>query len=198
MDKMNRRSFTGLSIMGLLAAAASMSGCVFANVFAQVSAYVGVGIQAVTSVVSLLAGAGIIAVPGGMLVSDVLGKIKAAWSDVTASVATYDSAPADQKNTVAQKVSLALTVVAQEIQGFWSDLNIPDAKMSQTVAGLLGLVVSTIAGFLASLPAPPAPAQAPRLRKALAVQPKRLSVKEFKKQFNAILAANGYSQHEIK
>ncbi len=202
---LNRRQFGTTSLKGiaLLAVAASWFGtsaASCADVFARISAYVGVGISAVTSVVNLLAGAGIITLPEGTLISLVLNMIKAAWADVTKAVADYQNAPAASKATFAQKLSTALAAVQAEIQQFWSDVKIPDAQLASTVAGLLGLVVSTIAGFITALPAPtptPSMAAAKPLKKTLIVTPKQLSPTEFRKQFNAILAANGHQQYSI-
>lgn len=194
---MNRRQFGSLAALGTVGVWFGSTAASCGSIYAQVSAYVGVGIQAVASVVSLLAGAGIISLPEGTLIAAVLATVKAAWADVTAAITAYENAPAAQKATLAGKISVALTVVSQQVQQFWADLKIPDASLAQTVAGLLGLVVSTIAGFLAALPAAPAPTFARPLAKTLSITPKVVSVSEFRKEFNAILNAGGHGKYAI-
>jgi hypothetical protein len=194
---MGRRKFGKSALMlAILSAWFGNTAASCSGIYAQIAAYVGVGIQAFSSVVSLLAGAGIITLPEGTAIAAVLTLVKAAWADVQAAIAAYQAAPAASKATLSGKISVALTAVQTTIQQFWTDVKIPDAQLANTVSGLLGLVVSTIAGFLAALPVTPAPASA-RVFKALPINPKVISVSQFRKQFNSILAANGYSQHAI-
>lgn len=200
---MNRRRFVSTTLFTLAAALSSM-GLSCSSVFAAIAYYVGAGIDAVTSVVNLLAGAGIVTLPEGALISTVLQMIKAAWADVTAAVAAYNNAPAAEKTTFAGKVATALAVVQSEIQAFWNQLQIPDASLANTIAGLLGLVISTIEGFMPSLPAPqpigpaPAPLSQKTVNKApLTATPKKRSAEQFRKEFNEILAAGGHSKWSI-
>jgi hypothetical protein len=193
-----RRQFSSLTLLGVVSAWIGSTAASCGSIYAQIAAYVGVGIQAFQSVVNLLAGAGIVSLPVGTAISAVLSLVKAAWADVQAAIAAYDAAPAASKATLAGKISTALTVVQQEIQQFWSDVKIPDSSLANTVAGLLGLIVSTIAGFLAALPPASTPAVAARpLTKTLSITPAKLTVSQFRTKFNAILIAGGHSAYTI-
>jgi hypothetical protein len=191
---MNRRQFSSLALLGVVSAWFGSVAASCGSIYAQIAAYVGVGIQAFQAVVNLLSGAGIIALPEGTLITAILTLVKAGWADVQAAIAAYNAAPA---TTLAGKISAALTAVQMMIQQFWSDVKIPDAALSSTVAGLLGLIVSTIAGFLAALPPAPAPAAAKPLVKTLNITPVKLTVPQFRTKFNAILTAGGHSAYVI-
>jgi hypothetical protein len=190
-----RSTIKGIGMVAVASLWSSAASC--SDVFAEVAQYVGVGIQAVTSVVSLLAGAGIISLPGGIAISETLKIIKAAWADVTAAVTEYEGAPAASKVTLGQKVTLALQLVGEYIQKFWTDLSIPDAKLANIVAGLLGIIIATIDGFLPSLPKPPVTQAKAVSPKNIVVAPQKRTVKAFRKDFNSLLAQGGYSQYSI-
>jgi hypothetical protein len=199
MEKLmiSRRRFSSLAVLAAVSAWFGSTAASCGSIYAQIAAYVGVGIQAFQSVVNLLSGAGIIALPEGTLISAILVLVKTGWADVQAAIAAYNAAPAASKATLAGKISVALTAVQQEIQQFWSDVKIPDASLANTVAGLLGLIVSTIAGFLASLPVVPATAAAKPYAKTLSITPMKLSVSQFRTKFNMILSAGGHDQYAI-
>jgi hypothetical protein len=195
---MNRFKFITTNVIGVLGLSALSfltDGC--SAIYGQIAAYVGVGISAFQSVVNILAGAGIITLPEGTAIAAILALVKVGMSDVSAAVAAYEAAPAANKLTLAGKISTALSVVQGEVQQFWSDVVIPDAKMASTISGLLGLIISTIAGFVTALPALAVAAPKVVFNKTMPVAPKRISASQFRKEFNAILASGGYSEHAI-
>jgi len=190
----------GLSTSGLLALAASGGAMIFqagCSVFDSIVAYVGVGLSAVVAVANLLAGSGVTSVGSGEAISAVVDLIKKAFADVQVAIAQYEGAPADQKATLKQKVATALQAVADEIQKFWSDLAIPDPKLGDLVHGLLGIVLSTLAGFAAQLPAPVSTPKAAVLKKRVVFSPKKRSVAKFRDDFNKLLEQGGYSSYKI-
>ena len=191
---MNRRSFIGIGTLALAAGSALFSaGC---SVFNKIAAWIGVGIAAVTSVVNLLAGAGILNTVEGGLITTALGLIKAGFADVQAAIAEYENAPADSKLTFAGRISTALQALSDQFQKFWSDLNIPHASLAALVQGLIGIILSTIAGFMTQLPPPATPPLT--VSKRLSVVPQKRDEKQFRSDFNALLAQSGQSQYAIK
>lgn len=204
---MNRRAFAGmlgkLALVPLALQIAVTSGCTFDSVWNDLKKYAPVGLSAVASVVSILTGAGVVGVPTSTTISFILGIINKGFGDLTAAINQYQAAPAASKDGIAGQISEILTVIETNIQQFWSDLTIPDAKLADLVQGLLGIITSTLAGFLTQLPAPVTPVaiQATRVRAQLkrtipAVAKKR-SLSAFKSDFNSLLKDTQYKQHTI-
>jgi hypothetical protein len=198
----NRRSVMkgAASILAMLPFSGALTASMFllscGNIWDDIVSYVGVGLQAFASVVSILSGAGIISIGGGTAINTVIALVQNGFADLKAAVAQYQ-ATVPTNATLAQKVATVLVVLENSIQTFWNNLTIPDAKLAETVAGLLGLIVTALTGFGVQLPAP-ATVSAINLPKMLTVTPKRMSKHEFIKEFNARLALAGYSQHAIK
>jgi hypothetical protein len=197
MKAIGRRQFGKImTFMGLLATTGwslALEGCAS---FASISSWIVTGLDSFQSVVDLLVGQGIIMVTIGSAIDLIIRAVKAAIADVGTAVDNYNIAPAASKATLVGKISVALVAAQNEIGQFWNDLMIPDAKVASTVAGLLGLIVSTLAGFQSLLP--PAPASAvlrtfPKTLQGTAAQ--RYSLGQFKSKFNAILNANGFSNY---
>ena len=173
------------------------AGCPsFSNVFSDISTYVGLGVTAVSGVVAILSGGGIVSTAAGVAITAVLALIKAGFADISAAVAEYENAAPADKATLEGKISTAIQAVVDQIQNFWNDLKIPDAKLASTVQGLLELIVGTLSAFLTKLPAAPA---APTVTaRKLAVAPKMRTAKGFVKDYNNILAQNGYDRPPSK
>lgn len=200
---MNRRSFaqklgSGMLALGALTQLTFLTAC---SVFDNILKYVAVGLQSFQAVVDLLAGAGVI-VPGlGTVIDAAIALVKAGLADLQVVVTAYENAPADQKATLLQKVSLALAIAEANIQQFWSELKIPDAKLSSLVKGLLEIILSTLAGFGTQLPPPPTSAVLDKMKsvpRGLTVTPIKRSASQFKKDFNGVLSAGGYSQYAVR
>lgn len=193
MQSITRREF-GKSITAAVASFTVMGtmfleGC---TSFAGILSWVDTGLAAFQSVVDLLAGQGVITVVIGSAIDLIIKAVKAALADIATAVNNYNAAPAATQPSLVGKISAALTAAQGMVQQFWSDLTIPDAKLSSTVAGLLGLIASTLAGFQSLLPPAPAPAAS---AKTLAAVPTKRSIGQFKSEFKAILTANGYSNY---
>jgi hypothetical protein len=193
---MSRRDFgTFFAKCGLLLSlgwSMVLTGC---TSFAAILSWVDTGLSAFQSVVDLLVGQGVLMVTIGSAIDLLIKAIKAAIADVGTAVSNYNAAPAASKVTLEGKISTALVVAQNLIAQFWNDLSIPDTKLASTVAGLLGLIVSTLAGFMSLLPPAPAPAAVRTFPKTLPVSTQKLSTAQFKAKFNGILAANGFSNY---
>jgi len=198
---LTRRKFATASIATAVGMSVSIpfeSACTFSSVFANIEKYVPVGLQAVSAVLSILTGNGI-AVAG---VSGIIALIKVAFADLSAAVSQYQNAPAGQKTGLLGAISETMTVLEANIQKLWSDLSIPDARLSSLIEGLLGVITTTLSGFMTQLPAPVSPAAqtAKTMKMGLAKQlpsnPVQRSPKQFKRDFNAALG-NSYAQHAI-
>jgi hypothetical protein len=198
MKAITRRNFGKLWGTCLLALSVGPSllstGC--GTSFATILSWIDTGLAAFQAVVDLLVGQGILMVTAGSAIDLVIKAVKAAIADIGTAVSNYNAAPAASKASLVGKISTALVVAQNLIAQFWNDLSIPDTKLASTVAGLLGLIVSTLAGFMSLLPPTPAPAALRTFPKTLTVTPQKRSVPQFKSAFNGILDANGFSQYK--
>jgi hypothetical protein len=174
------------------------------SLYQDILKYVPVALQAFGSILSLLAGAGVIPVPAGTVIAGIIAIVKAAFADLQTDVTNYENAPAAQKSTLLGKISTALAVVEGNLQEFWSDLQIPDPQLAETVEGLIGVILSALAGFATQLPTPtPTPALTAVLKKRatlpklIAVPAKKYSVKGFKAAYNAKLPTTD-AQYQIR
>ena len=197
---MNRREFCSrfpkLGVLLFVLGSMFETACSWnQSVYEQIIGYVGVGLQGFQAVVDLLVGQGVIKTGQGTAVDSVITLVNAAFAALQTAVADYQSAPAANKATMLGKISTALQVAENDIGKFWQSLSIPDANLAATIAGLLGIIVSTLAGFAVKLPAPPASMKAV-IPPALAAAPKARTAKEFKKDFNNILDQNGFGQYK--
>jgi len=194
MKAIGRRQFGKLiGVFTLLTTAGwsvVLEGCAS---FKQISGWVVTGLSSFQSVVDLLVGEGIIMVAIGSVIDLIIKGVKAAIADIGTAVDNYNNAPAATKASLLGKISDALMAAQNEIAQFWNDLMIPDAKAASTVAGLLGLIVSTLSGFMAGLPA--ATKQLMAFQKSLPRVAAAKSEGDFKKRFVAILESNGYGKY---
>lgn len=193
-----RRAF--VKYAGMFAGLLSLSGTTVlltacGNIYATILAYTTAGITAFQSIVDLLAGAGVIPVGTGAALDLIVVAVKAAFADIQAAVAAYDAAPASQKLTLGGRVSVAIQVAEAQIQTFWNDLKIPDAKLASLVQGLLGIILSTLAAFLPQLPKPAGQnakvLMAASLSNRVSYAPQKRTVGQFKHDFNEVMVANG-------
>lgn len=199
MDTSRRKFFKqagmGAGTVAILGTSTLEMGCWFSgDLEKQIAAYANIGLQAFQSVVDLLVGGGVIQPGQGQTIDAVIALVKAGFADIQTAVAAYENAPADQKQTALQKVSLAVQIAQENIQQFWNDLHIPDEKLSALIQGLLGIILSTLAGFAAQLPPPPPQAKKKSFAKTVAFSAKKRSEKEFKADFNKQLEAAGYKK----
>lgn len=204
---LTRRSFATLfgkaaAVLGLGSLVSVTTACPawLSNLYADILKYAPVALAGLSAVLAILTGNGIAISP---LVSAALALVKVGLADLQTAVTQYQNAPAGQKTGLLGAISEALTVTEANLQQFWNDLTIPDAKLAALVEGLLGVISTTLAGFATQLPATVTPvaaqARARRavLAKLLPATPVKRSVARFRSDFNAILKQAGEGQHAI-
>lgn len=198
--KVSRRGFSKIAgIIGLASMAELSSGwaCSLTSIYNAIVEYVPVGLSAFSTILSLLSGGGIAV---GPIVSGIVTLVNTGFSDLKAAVTAYQQAPAANKATLLGKVSTVLSDIEANLQAFWSNLTVPDAKLESTIQDLLGVIVTTLLGFGTQLPAAAAtPAIQARasLKRTVPGVPQRRSVREFKSAFNDVLVKNGYPEHKL-
>lgn len=197
---LTRRSFNKITaVVGLATMAEISSGwaCSFASVYASILKYVPVGLSAFAAILSIMSGGGIVIAPA---LGAIVALVNAGFADLKAAVAAYDAAPAANKATLLGKISTVLASVEANLQAFWSNLTIPDAKLESLIQGLIGVITTTLMGFATQLP-PPAPSPAlmakGSLRRTITLPPQKRSIAQFRNDFNKLLKDNGYGDHAI-
>jgi hypothetical protein len=196
--EMTRRQFS-LSSLGMFLLAAASSAWTFGcNTLDNIVKWLGVGTQALNSVVGLLTGAGIINTVEGAAISLVLKLIKAGFADVQAAVDEYDRADPASKLTLKGKISTALQALTDQIQKFWNDLSIPNSQLAGLIQGILGVILTAIAGFMTQLPTPVTPSTSMQLSRRISVTPRKMNAQQFVSEINTLLNQAGQSQFSIR
>lgn len=201
--KMNRRSFTQLlAVLGLGSTVSVTTGCPawLTSIYNDIKEYAPAILGAIAAVLSILTGSGVLSLPLGAIISSILNLISKSVGDLQLAVNTYQQAAAAQKPGLLGAITAALSDAEANIQQFWNDLTIPDPALATTIENLLGVVVSTLQGYINSLPpTTPTPAMVRRsaLARTIQVPAKRRSVTEFKRDFNAVLKPTAYGKHAL-
>lgn len=182
-------------LLGIVAGSSVvMVGC---GVFANILAWIPVGIAAIDSIVALL---GPLVPPGA---AGIILLIKAAFADLSAAVTQYnnDTNPAD-KATLLAKIRTLLNAIAVNFQSFLTVLNIGANPIVTIVIGLANIVLNAIAGFMGQLPSTGTKVLAATVKvggETRMVVPKTYkSVGEFKAEWNKVAAAGGHPEAELK
>jgi hypothetical protein len=190
---MNRRQFAtsaALGFAGILLA--GTEGCNSEDVWHEIEGWVPVGIQAFESVVALVAP---LAAPG---IDAIATMVEAGFSAVAAAIDAYLNAPAADKATFAQKLILAFQSLTGQIQNFLTALGQSSNPIVKVAVMLIGIIVSTIEGFLNQImPAPPANATFKVGERTIEIPPVRRSRKTFISQFNEQCVASGHPELEL-
>lgn len=200
-EKLSRRAFARLgtkaAMASLVFSSFFLAGC---SVFDEILRYVGVGLQAFQGVIDLLAGVGALPLGTGTLIDTAVALVKAGFADLQTAVKNYETAPDASKATLLGKVSTVISVLAGSITSFWNDVKIPDPKIASTAQGLLEIVLSTLAGFQTQLPLPAATGAQARtyMLAGRPIKAVRRTAKQFKTDYNAVLATNGYPQYALR
>jgi len=155
-------------------------------------------LTAFQSILNILSAAGIL--PGGALVSTAL-------SNVIADVKIYENAPAADKASAGEKLSLVIQIAQAQLQTWFSGLGLTGV-LAAVVESLVSVILGTLAGLLPTLPIPRT--WAPEIFAAKALS-RRVVYKpvatititrsgldkasgQFRKSFNAALTSNGYAK----
>jgi hypothetical protein len=182
---LTRRQFT---VNGILTAFLAFTSGLWVAGCATLESYIVVAKNAIKGIAAVLSTAGI-AVP-------FLTPILAAFDTVASAAVEYDNAPAVDKATTGEKLSVVLQTLIDNVGTFFADLNIPAGSLLSLATGIITLVLSTLAGFATKLPAPVVAArrQAMVSHQAITVAPKIISQKEFKKEVNALAVLYGHPE----
>lgn len=187
-----RRNFGQVVGAGALAGSLGITtmGLSCNSVFTDIENYVPIGLAAFQEIISLVA-----PVEAAAL-APIIAIVKATFADLAAAVAQYNNAPAADKATWLGKIKTAINAVIAELQQFWNDANLPDGGLASTIAGVLQIILSTLAAFLPLIGGAVA-VSAKKLAKTLPVVPKKRSQKQFKADINAVFLQYGYSGHQV-
>ena len=192
--------FAGILGLGSMVTFTTACPAWLQTVYTDIKAYGPTILSAVAGVVSILMGAGILSAPSSAMISAILALISNGVGDLQVAINTYQSAPASQKATLAGKIATILADIEANVQGFWSNLTIPDPALATTIENLLGVVISTLQGYINALGVAPVPTPAimarSSLRKLINAPAKRRSLAAFKSEFNGYLGTT-YSQHKL-
>src|SRR5208282_2035580 len=159
-------------------------------------------LTAFQSILNILSAAGIL--PGGALVSTAL-------SNVIADVKIYENAPAADKVSAGEKLSLVIQIAQAQLQTWFSGLGLTGV-LAAVVESLVSVILGTLAGLLPTLPVPPTVtwemiseiAAAKALSRRVVYKPVATititrsgldkASGQFRKSFNAALTSNGYAK----
>lgn len=139
---LNRREFNKRAILIMAAAGAgvTVAGC---NVIKDIEDWVPVGITAFKGIESVLAANGFALTPAQQLIANAT---LAALTDLQMACAEYLATTPPPVGT-AQKVETFLRDVVNNFSGFLQSLNLPVGSLLDLIAGLVMVVLSTLAGF---------------------------------------------------
>lgn len=181
-----RRQFAGTlskAALGLFAFSATfaLTGC---NAVTDLENWIPVGLTAVSQIVKLLGP--IIPAP----VTAAVALIQAGFAAVLTAIQNYKAG-----SGVLADIINGVSAVESAFSSFFASLNVPSALLD-TIEGLAAIILSTIQAFAASITPGPAPVAAVN-GKAVAVTPKKRSVKQFKSDWNSECKLAGHPEAEL-
>lgn len=181
---MNRRQFavrmTSLGLVGTFTAAA-MPACWLQNVYSSLNKYIPFALLAFDRILDILAEHGI-TVAG---LTEAANAVKAALGDIQAAIVAFE-----QKHGEVSAIRAALGVAEDRIEDFWRKLKLPNPEVAATIRALLGIILSTLAGFEMKLPGP-------AVTRSVWAAPEARSVEKFRRDFNRTLEEHGESKFAI-
>lgn len=200
---MNRRSFLGRTILGLVALSMPvvMTGC---NVFNDLLNWIPVGLSAISGILSLLSGGGVVLGPG---ITAIIALIQAGLTDLKLAIVEYQSTTPPPAGALA-KIDTFLSDLVSNIGNVLSQLPPQPANLITLVIGLFELLLSTIQGFINKVPmaAQQVPKTAAVLKramvgpggKAIVIAPRtNLSRRAFIHDYNRLAEAGGHSEVKL-
>jgi len=198
---MNRRQFCGhLTTGGLVLATGGtifvLEGCTSSTVFSDILNWVPVGEDALNGIIKLLTGAGAVNPAAAAIVVTT----EAAFSQLEADIKIYQSITPPPSG-VEQEITDGLGILVSNFQAFLSAINVSDSTLLTTIAGLVEVVLSTVAGFEALLPAAVAAKLANRNfrigSRNYTYTAQHRTKRSFKRAYNSVAKAGGHPEIEI-
>lgn len=201
MKDISRRKFTQYVGLGSLALAGSMTlsiaGC---NALDDLEKWIPVGLASFQSILNLLEASGIISVAAGGPIAAMVAVIQAGFANLTQDIETYKKITPPPVGSL-QKIEAGLNLIIANFQSFLTTINIPDSRLATLVAGLAGVILSTLAGFGASMPSSTMSLVMKSVavggKQPVSVTPSKQSVRQFKKEWNKLMSDSGYPQHKL-
>lgn len=129
-------------------------------------------------------------------VQTIANQVKSDLTLVQSLISSYQSAPAPQKLAVVQKISAGLADVQTNLNAILTAAHVKDAALQATITAAVGVAVTAIASIESLLPQSAPASASGAVRASAAVKPP--SASQLIKQFNAIFAANGFPQIQLK
>jgi hypothetical protein len=207
--QLSRRAFAatltrGFAALGLTSTVAMTAGCPawLSSVYSDIKSYAPTVLAAVATVISILTTGGVLTVPISATITGIITLISTAIANLIAAVNNYQNAPSASKTMMLGAVATALADAEANVQAFWNDLTIPDPALATLVQNLLGVVVSTLQGYINALPvqassATPAMVKRNSLSRLINVPAKRRSLGTFKSDFNAYLKPTKFADQTL-
>jgi hypothetical protein len=194
-----RRTFSRMLLLGTVGVSLPQSGC---NVEADLIDFIPYITEALGAITKILGS--LMPPPAALIITG----IEASLSLLSAALAEYksDPNPTDKATTLA-KIETFLTDIGDNFQAFLDALGAA-GPIASVVLGIIQVVLSTISWFAgefssaapataAARPAILALARGRQLRATnqyLYITPTKRSIKEFKRDFNAVVYTNGHAE----
>ena len=164
--------------------------CNPSSVFADIEAYVPIGLDAFKVIL------GLISPSEASALGPIINDVEVAFNTLETVVQQYQNAPASQKASLVGKIVTAINAVISQLNSFWSALNLPDGSLASTIIGVLQVIVSTLAAFLPQLGGTLALDAKKKFNRTIPIVTRsgnQLKAKSIRKDINAVFAKYGYS-----
>jgi hypothetical protein len=181
------RTFKGVLPI-LLCVALLASGCAVLNAIAK---WLPVGLQAFAQIVMILTDSGAITPGQASSVSDKATIIKADFADLKAAVDDAEKTSKDLYQSKIAKVDAVIGSLQGHLTQLQTDAHVPE-KAQKVVNESVGALRLILATYQAQLPT------ANNVARGSAHAGKLPDIGAFRKNFNAILASNGYGQYQVR
>lgn len=200
---MNRRELLGngfkLGLISFLGVGTLFtSGC---NVFGDLEAWIPVGLNAFSAIVSILIGAGVINPAGGGSIATLVGTIHSAFDQLEADVQAYRLIQPPPAGAL-DKIKASLSIIVVNFQAFLTSINVTDSKLLALVVGFGQIILGTIAGFETRFPMGPGNTKlvGTTLRMSslqAPIVPKERSLRTFKHDWNDLAGKGGHPEAKL-
>lgn len=145
----------------------------------------------ILSIVSAAQGNGSLPASEAAQITTIANQVKSDLQLVQSLVTQYEST---KSNTLLSQIDAALTSIQSNLQGILQAAHISNVALATTITTSIGLAITVVVAIQSLVPVTPSPAPAARVARVPMKPPK---AKDIKTDYNAILAANGFSAYAI-